>query len=436
MTREQITLKLGLDSADAEIGAARVNRAMQGIGQSGHKSFLHAQTGAKGFKKMLHEIIDVSPIMGNALRLAISPAAGIFMAAAAGVGYLHEKLKKMNEEWDKTATDASKPIVDMKANLRDAAKEVANVEHEFSKWLEGQQESPSHKIMQGLKDSLATLNEKAKGAIGAGADPVETERKRLQLQWTMTRNASRAIGEQERQEAERVDTFKRVLSHKMGQSRIKEAEQLVAKETEARKHAQNELDANTTASVKGAGWLDKAKHWLMHAGVTRTKDGQFIAESSEDNVQRALTEKKQELTEKIKQSTKLIEAQQRVIDNETKARTATAEQLFSHQKKFSELGATRASLLDQLEGTRLALSGMPFSAASNSNPIQSRYNSWREQMAEKLSAWNKSQEINRGNPETGILGISSKKADTIETLLDKMLKKYETGVMVIGAPDK
>lgn len=102
MTEEEVRIKLGLDTRELDSGTRRALQNISGFGQEAHKSFLHGDNAAKGFKKTIHELSDQVPLLGNALRLAISPVGGMFALAASGIAAATAALDKFNEKLDAT----------------------------------------------------------------------------------------------------------------------------------------------------------------------------------------------------------------------------------------------------------------------------------------------------------------------------------------------
>src|SRR6266550_3125758 len=97
MDTEEVVIKMGFDAHGVSQGAQKISDVM---GQtSGHvaEHFVHVESQGKAFKKVLHEISDVSPLMGNAIRLALDPISGIMMSIVS----LIKMVQKAFEESDK-----------------------------------------------------------------------------------------------------------------------------------------------------------------------------------------------------------------------------------------------------------------------------------------------------------------------------------------------
>jgi DNA repair exonuclease SbcCD ATPase subunit len=96
---EEIAVKLNIDVTDAE----KMRRSLTSAGNEAHKSFIHGDNAARGFKKTLHELSEQIPILGWALRFAISPIGATFAAVASGIGLAAKALGGFNEKLMETA---------------------------------------------------------------------------------------------------------------------------------------------------------------------------------------------------------------------------------------------------------------------------------------------------------------------------------------------
>ncbi len=118
---EEIKLRMGLDhkgvqqalkgsTAAVKDWAAGTKKAAGEAGEETEKSFVKGTNAAKGFKKLLNEVSETSPVMGSALKLAISPIGGMFAIAAAAIGAAKGALDKFNESLDITAKLNAKQV--------------------------------------------------------------------------------------------------------------------------------------------------------------------------------------------------------------------------------------------------------------------------------------------------------------------------------------
>lgn len=110
-TEEEIRAKLSLDTSVL----ARAKRDIANFSQEGHSGFVHAESGARGFHRLLERITEASPIMGNALKLAISPINGMMAIAAGAFTLANQALEKFNESLDRMSAKNAKALLDIRA---------------------------------------------------------------------------------------------------------------------------------------------------------------------------------------------------------------------------------------------------------------------------------------------------------------------------------
>ena len=103
LTEEEIRIKLGLDSSELDSGTRRALQNIPNFGKESERSFVHGEKAARGFHKVIHELSDQVPLLGNALRIAISPIGGMFAVAAAGIAGATRYLEEFNNKLDETA---------------------------------------------------------------------------------------------------------------------------------------------------------------------------------------------------------------------------------------------------------------------------------------------------------------------------------------------
>jgi hypothetical protein len=135
------------------------------------KSFLHAESSARGFHQLLHKITEESPLLGSALRMAISPVGGAFMAAA----YALNAYKKASEEAAKaaiaTAEKNAEPLADMKGAAEAAADAIYTLIEAYKEWAKhGHEVSDQlHAQNVALASNIALINADA-AAVKAAAE--------------------------------------------------------------------------------------------------------------------------------------------------------------------------------------------------------------------------------------------------------------------------
>jgi hypothetical protein len=161
MTSEELSLKLGIDGS----GAAQTMRTMKGqiseFAESSGKAFTHGASAAKGFKAALHEIAETSPVMGAALKLAISPIGGIMIAATMAFSYFKNKIEETNKELDRLSELAAKPLGNMPEAMNKAREKLAELTRDQKKWWESVYAAQDD-VTRGLKDHLDLMDEQSK----------------------------------------------------------------------------------------------------------------------------------------------------------------------------------------------------------------------------------------------------------------------------------
>jgi len=187
MTAEEISIKLNIDISDAE----KMRRALTETGKEAHKSFLHGDSAAKGFKKTLHELSDQIPVLGYGLRALISPIGAAFAVAAAGIGYATEKLNEFNKKMDETAAKNAEPISSPKASkwrgiyrVRDAVanndpsvsgisnKEAKKQAEAVEEWENKKQKAAD--LVKAREGAVTTAKEEAKAKAEASREVIQT----------------------------------------------------------------------------------------------------------------------------------------------------------------------------------------------------------------------------------------------------------------------
>lgn len=96
VTIEELILKLGLDHDPVTKNAYKAERAIEQIGATTHKSFLHGTSAAKGFHKVMEELRTQSPLLGSALNMVLNPLGG----SLAAVGLAFAGVKKWLDDWN------------------------------------------------------------------------------------------------------------------------------------------------------------------------------------------------------------------------------------------------------------------------------------------------------------------------------------------------
>lgn len=126
---EEMRLKLGVDqsSVTPELNSFKDN--VKNATDHAHVSFMHAESSGRAFHKVLHGISEQSPVMGAALRLALSPVAGTLMAAGMAFAYVNRLIEEGNQRLDKMAEIGRMSF----GNVKEAAVEAGKVVEELNR---------------------------------------------------------------------------------------------------------------------------------------------------------------------------------------------------------------------------------------------------------------------------------------------------------------
>lgn len=130
-TVEQILLKLGIDQSQVGPGLTdfrgKVNAAMN----EASASFNKVTHSGRGFKKVLEDLSEQSPILGSALRMAISPVGGTLMVASMAFAYFNKKMEEGTARLDSLGKISGMAFGNVKAAAKDAAREVDGLNRKF-----------------------------------------------------------------------------------------------------------------------------------------------------------------------------------------------------------------------------------------------------------------------------------------------------------------
>lgn len=108
MDTEEVILKMGFDTHGVSEGAQKVSAIMGQTSEHVAEHFVHAESQGKSFKKLLHEISDVSPLMGNAFRLAMDPIAGLMMVMTSGMKAVVHAFEESDKRMEEMAAHGAK----------------------------------------------------------------------------------------------------------------------------------------------------------------------------------------------------------------------------------------------------------------------------------------------------------------------------------------
>src|ERR1039458_4964462 len=132
-TLEELLLRLKVDQT--QVGPAMDQfkaKIHEGAGHA-HSSLLHVGSAGRAMHRVLEKISERLPMMGNALRFALSPVVGTLMAATMAFAFFNKKIEEANERLDKMAEQNAKPFGDIAKGAREAAIEVAKLARELER---------------------------------------------------------------------------------------------------------------------------------------------------------------------------------------------------------------------------------------------------------------------------------------------------------------
>lgn len=132
-TIEEILIRMGfIDQASP--GIENVKRQAEGMGKETGKWYQHAAKEGKAFHKVLEEITAQSPLLGNALKLAINPIAGTMVAAASAFAYVEKQIEELNQKLDKMESVSRAPMSNLATATAAATHEIAKLNAELDRY--------------------------------------------------------------------------------------------------------------------------------------------------------------------------------------------------------------------------------------------------------------------------------------------------------------
>lgn len=153
MDTEEILIKLGFKTDELSQGAQRIKNEMQQAGEHSELAFVHAESRGRAFKKVLHEISDVSPLMGIGLRLALDPIVGIMIAitqAFKDFEAQNEKITKAVEADAKRRTGKKMEEIEAAEKANAVARKGAEAQEEFERKLGAK--SPAERVKESMDE--------------------------------------------------------------------------------------------------------------------------------------------------------------------------------------------------------------------------------------------------------------------------------------------
>src|ERR1017187_1554198 len=94
---EELLIRLKVDQSQIGPALSEFKNKMAEASHGAHSSLLHVGTAGRAMHTLMHKLTEASPVMGNALRIAISPVVGTLMAATMAFSYFNKKIEEANE---------------------------------------------------------------------------------------------------------------------------------------------------------------------------------------------------------------------------------------------------------------------------------------------------------------------------------------------------
>jgi hypothetical protein len=153
---EEVIVKMGMDIKDLQRNAAVAKREVREVGEYGRKSFLHAQSSAKSFHRVIEQLNERVPLLGTAFQALTSPIGAAFTAGAVAIGLFNKSLDSLGALMDAVSSANSKSLGDLGKAAGAALKEIRAEEKAF-KELAADLIDPMKDVEQSLARQQALL---------------------------------------------------------------------------------------------------------------------------------------------------------------------------------------------------------------------------------------------------------------------------------------
>ncbi len=330
MGNEEIIAKFGSDTTGFERGRQQVISGTQKMGQEAHKSFVHASNGAREFHKLLHGIGEQSPLLGTALRAAISPIAGLFAGISLAITYVNSQLEELNKRFDELGRSAEQPLYNIVNLLHNARLAAQRFNEEYFNWKNKPRKDEDIEFME---EKLALM--KLQVAEASKLDPSKAkalEKASVQTQFDMqARELSRTGIKMSGAEAN-ADSAARAMGISLRDPIIPKAQAVIRANQQTISDLNKEIDRVETA-------ISARKNALVPALPTEGLE--------------AYADKMKGLR---KAAEKRIEENNTTIERETNERKKIADAVAETKGIYDSYKQQFEALSKQLEGTRQHLS--------------------------------------------------------------------------------
>jgi len=250
----------------AEDAGKKITQANE---ESGH-SFLHAESSARAFHQLLHGLTEESPLLGLALRAALSPQSAAIMAVAVGLRMMTQAEDEAKQKAQETAESLGKGFGSMEGPMEAAISAAHEATAAYDQWaahlgqdFNGTQKALNAEIAALKADTTATheLIEAQQKAALARLDLAKAQGQITPELYEMRKADIEASAEQSGKKVDRAAT----------QAEIAKREQALAK-TQAEAQAAKDAAAAAQAAITGeAGQKADAAQKRLEAQAEEAK---------------------------------------------------------------------------------------------------------------------------------------------------------------------
>lgn len=318
MSVEEVLVKLGFKTDKS--GLQEVNQEVKKLEQNTegtHKTFLKAESSSKAFKKILKELTEESPLLGNALRLALNPISGTLIAAVSIFKALSHSMEEAEKRFDQMSERLARPWAKVRELMVKTREEMARKEVGFE---ERHRDLVLGKPGEAEAEALRKKIEAAEEA--AGGDEQEFLRRKIELQEQARTDALERLERSKEKELEMQASISDERKEHLRKIKKQELEAIIKAEEEVdkeyieqtkivgkvRKRQKNDFlgaDENTQFFIKGTGLTSVAEQQEILAGLKGQAD--FMKARRKELEEDAVTEARREEREKVEHGRAIAE---------------------------------------------------------------------------------------------------------------------------------
>jgi hypothetical protein len=159
ISEEQVRVQLTLDNREFNAAMGQSEKGMEHFGKEGHKWFEHVGSSGRAFHKVMEDISEQSPLMGQAIKIALSPVVGILTTVTIAFSFFKKELEEWNKQMDEASERAAKPFSQMKEAMFEAEEELLRLDRSYRKFKEHTPETDAAFAAAADKTRLARIND-------------------------------------------------------------------------------------------------------------------------------------------------------------------------------------------------------------------------------------------------------------------------------------